>query len=118
MLLPVLKSVLHDLPPLDIALTIDRTGYFAKHRIAWVGLREVPPPLLTLHAALNRLLESHGIVFDRRTAFKPHLTLARDAPSPPDMPITPIHWPAGQVALVQSRNENGALRYRVLAARA
>jgi 2'-5' RNA ligase len=116
-LLPVLQEILQQLPQADIALAIDRSGHFAQRRIAWAGMRRIPPGLVTLHAALERLLEEHHIEFDRRHDFKPHITLARNADAAPDVPLTPIHWRADQVALVQSENGNEGVRYRVLASR-
>jgi 2'-5' RNA ligase len=115
--LPVLQKILQQLPQADIALAIDRSGHFAQRRIAWAGMRHIPPELVTLHAALDRLLEQHQIKFDRRHDFKPHITLARNADAAPDMPATPIHWRADQVALVQSENGNAGVRYQVLASR-
>jgi RNA 2',3'-cyclic 3'-phosphodiesterase len=116
-LLPVLQGILQELPYADIPLVIDRSGHFAQRRIAWAGMRLVPPELRMLHGALERLLEQHHIEFDRRPEFKPHVTLARNADAPPEMPDTPIHWRADHAALVQSENENGAVGYRVLASR-
>src|SRR4051812_8388437 len=94
--LPLLQTLLQDLPSAGFTLTIDRTGHFGQRRIAWAGMQRIPPQLLALHAELNRLLDLHLIAFDRRPDFRPHLTLARNAPAPPDAAFALIHWRAGE----------------------
>jgi 2'-5' RNA ligase len=115
--LPLLKKILADLPRCDIALSIDRLGYFKKPRIAWAGTHAVPDALTMLQNALVQALEQHGIVFDRHNHFKPHITLARDAEPPDDAPFEVVTWHARQSVLVQSMQSGGGLAYRVLAAR-
>jgi 2'-5' RNA ligase len=116
-LVPTLIDVLHQLPAPDMLLTLDRFGYFSRPRVAWAGLREVPAALTSLHAALNAALAQHDIVFERQAAFKPHVTLARNAAPPPDTSFEPIAWHPRQVALVESVSEDGGVSYRVLASR-
>ncbi len=116
-LLPALYEILDDLPAAPITLLVDRLGYFAQQRIAWAGMRQVPPALTALHAALDDRLNLLHIEFERPPSFRPHITLARNAAAPPDAPPAPILWQAGEVALVQSHSEDGAVRYRVLASR-
>jgi 2'-5' RNA ligase len=115
--LPTLQEILRGVPGSEMTLVLDRVDYFSRQRIAWAGLQHVPAPLTALHAGLNALLVRHHIGFDQHSAFKPHLTLARDAAPPPDSPCEPVLWQANQVALVQSVNEDGGVCYRVLASR-
>jgi 2'-5' RNA ligase len=116
-LLPKLKEILDRLPESAITLTLDRLGYFPRNRVAWVGMHEVPDALLTVQRALTQALLQHDVSFDNRPAFKPHITLARDATTPPDIVFTPISWQANRIALVQSKTQPDGISYRVLASR-
>jgi 2'-5' RNA ligase len=116
-LLPTLKDILDHLPKSSMAMTLDRLGYFPRNRIAWIGMHDAPEALFTLQSTLAQALLHRNVSFDDRAAFKPHVTLARDASAPPDIVFTPINWQANQVALVQSKTQPDGISYRVLAAR-
>jgi RNA 2',3'-cyclic 3'-phosphodiesterase len=116
-LLPILEKILNKLTVPDIRLTIDRLGYFSRQRIAWAGMQNVPASLLQLHDELNAALEQSGIAFDRRDDFKPHITLARDAPPPGNQNFAPIGWHACHMALVRSHMKQPGISYQVLASR-
>jgi 2'-5' RNA ligase len=116
-LLPVLKTILGRLPEPDVALVLDRIGYFNRHRIAWAGMQDVPEKLCLLQRTLMQELAQHDIASDMHASFKPHVTLARDAPAPADMSFEPIRWQANQIALVQSVTEPAGVLYRMLASR-
>ena len=107
--------ILELLPHQEIVLTLDRIGYFTRKRIAWAGTHEAPESLNNLERSLMQELMRHDIAFDRRTEFKPHVTLARDADAPPDLPFEPIVWRADKIALVQSVMQPGGVHYEVLA---
>lgn len=116
-LLPTLTDILTHLPKLDIVLTLDRAGYFPRNRVAWAGAHQAPEALTALYHRLMQSLAQHGIASDTQSNFKPHVTLARDASAPPDIPFTPIRWQANQVALVQSTQRSDGVFYEVLAMR-
>lgn len=116
-LLPALKELLAELPSSDITLELDRIGYFTASRIAWAGPHTVPDTLIALRKELADALARHGVAFDDRSRFKPHITLARDADMPSDMVFTPITWHADQLVLVQSTTHATGSRYEVLARR-
>jgi RNA 2',3'-cyclic 3'-phosphodiesterase len=111
------SQILAHLPSLPVSLCLDRVGYFARNRIAWVGMHQVPQALLTLQQELKNALRQHEISSRDEHAFKPHITLARDATLPPDIIFTPIKWRANQVALVQSITQAEGVNYHVLASR-
>lgn len=113
--LALLEEILARLPGNAITLQIDRVGYFKRKRIVWAGSHAVPDALITLQQSLADKLDEHGIEFDRRNDFTPHITLARDAEPPTDRPFEPFTWEMKQVALVQSIQEGGRLDYKVLA---
>jgi 2'-5' RNA ligase len=116
-LLPALKKIMTDLPASQMTLALDRVGYFTRHRIAWAGMHEVPEALNTLYADLVQTLKRQHIVFDSEPDFRPHLTLARDAPAPSELEFEPIVWRADCIALVQSVTNPDGVCYRVLASR-
>lgn len=113
--LSFLEEILARLPNKAITLQIDRIGYFKKKHIVWAGSHAVPDTLINLQQSLADMLDEHGVDFDRRNDFTPHITLARDAEPPSDQPFEPFTWEMKQVALVQSIQEGGRLDYEVLA---
>lgn len=113
--LPVLKEILSSLPQQDMTLILDRIGYFPKNRIVWAGTHAVPDALFELQQRLTTELLQRNIAVDTRATFKPHVTLARDAMAPDEVPFEPIHWRAGHVCLVASSAEANGARYRILA---
>lgn len=117
-LLAQLKDVLTHLSSSSaILLILDRVGYFPRNRVAWAGMHHVPAELLALQRELAEALQQRGIGFDQQQAFKPHLTLARDAAMPPDLTFTPIPWRAEHLALVQSVTKAEGAVYEVIASR-
>ncbi|HZW11708.1 MAG TPA: RNA 2',3'-cyclic phosphodiesterase [Noviherbaspirillum sp.] len=116
-LVGIAKDILSHLSSPPISMTLDRMGYFARNRIAWVGTHQVPAELLALHKELAEALRQREITFDSQQNFKPHITLARDASPPPDTSFTPIAWHASRVALVQSVTNAEGARYQVVASR-
>ena len=72
----------------------------------------VAPELVDLHAALEAQLRGRGFVLEDRP-FAPHVTLARKVRrSVPRSPVTPIRWPAREIALVPSGEGTG--RYTII----
>ena len=111
-LLPVLHEILTDLPHAEIPLVLDRIGYFRQKRIAWAGMHQVPDALIRLAQRLAAGLAQHGI--NSPSDFKPHITLARNAEAPDDIPFAAIHWTANQIVLVQSTMDADGVCYRVV----
>jgi 2'-5' RNA ligase len=114
-LLPGLKTILIELPSTPITMVFNRIGYFTKNKIVWAGMHDTPAALIALQRNLMESLAQHNIAFNGQSEFRPHITLARDAPQPEDLPFPPIAWQAGQVALVESVNQPASVSYRVLA---
>ena len=105
-LLDILEAVPKPFPPLR--LEVDCYGYFAKPRIAWAGMSEPPAALLAMQADLMARLESAGFSAATHGAFKPHITLARDARSAPDgAPPERVLWTVSELALVESDPATG-----------
>lgn len=116
--LPALEQVLQALDFPQLRLQLDRYGYFQRARIAWLGMEHPPPALLQLQRELSSALRECGIGHDRESAFRPHVTLARNAPAAPRGRAPEIVWQAPQLALVQSTTTPRGPIYEVLAQRA
>ena len=117
-LMPILLSILSHMDAETVDLEIDRLGYFAKNRIAWAGMGHTPPALLRLHGYLAQELTRKGIPFEAAKTFRPHITLARKAESPPDLPFVPFCWRADRVVLAQSPAPGEKPLYQILAEQA
>ncbi len=112
---PLLRSILARLHFGPLNLEIDHLGHFAGNRIAWAGMHSVPLTLIQLHRTLTNELNRKGIDSDSGRAFRPHVTLARNADAPPEQAFAPIRWRADQIVLAQSPSPGGQPLYRVLA---
>lgn len=115
--LPLLQSVLAALPAAAIPLTLNCSGYFPRHRIAWIGPEPVPAALLDLQQQLMQALAQQPLRYEPPARFMPHVTLARNAAQAPPAVATPVAWRSSQIVLVQSDTLAQGARYRVLASR-
>ena len=98
----------------DFRLTLDRVGYWAGPRVAWLGTGQVPAALERLVEALESGLEACGFEPERRP-FQPHLTFLRKArPTALPATVSPILWPVDHFALVRSRTLPEGVRYDVV----
>lgn len=114
-LLPALTAILAKLPRQSIPLTIDRIGYFTQKKIAWAGMHETSPALTDLNRHLLEALAQNKVAFSSASEFRPHVTLARDADAPEELPFQPFAWTCRHVALVESSNRVDGVHYQVLA---
>lgn len=112
--LPVLQTILMRLPRVETTLVLDRLAYSHRNRIAWLEMQAPPPALIELQDALAQELANNGIPFDRQRTFTPHITLARKADAPGELPFAPIIWHANRITLVQSLATDEGAKYRML----
>lgn len=110
-----LTGILNDLPGTGLPLELDRLGYFPRQRIVWAGTHHAPDALLALHRQLAAALQQAGIHFDADRSFMPHVTLARNAEQPEDVPFAPISWKADRIVLAESTICPEGAFYEVLA---
>jgi len=88
-----------DLPGFELVL--DRLGWFARARVAWLGGHATARGK-ALVSALTAAADALGLAFDRRP-WAPHVTLFRKVDARPNLPeIEPMVWPARQFALIES----------------
>ncbi len=99
-------------------LSLDRLGFWPQRGILWAGCRQAPESLSRLRERLVAGLRTAGFAIDHGSAARhvPHVTLARRVrcASLPRLG-TPIHWRAGEFALVESRLNPSAASYATLA---
>lgn len=83
-------------------MTLDRFGWFAGARVAWLGgPRNVAGEALV--AALSEQAADEGLGFDRRR-WVPHVTLFRRVARRPQTPAPKaVDWPVTEFALIESR---------------
>lgn len=115
--LPMLEGVMQSLTLTPFRLTIDEYGYFSKPQIVWVGPSSPPDVLMAMQRALWQSLIDHGVSLKPVAGFRPHVTLARDAERLDRAWESPVEWPVGTIALVESIAVPGGVRYRPLASR-
>jgi len=102
-------------PPIRVgafALVLDTIGAFAASRTLWLGAHSVPPALVELERRLWDALSAKGFIREERI-YRPHVTLARRA-RPVDAEITPVDWPVGELALVESLPAGRNVHYEPL----
>jgi len=82
-------------------LVLDRFGWFARARVAWLG-GQAPAAGNALVADLTARVEALGLAFDRRP-WAPHVTLFRKVAGRPELPgIEPLAWPVSRFVLIES----------------
>lgn len=116
-MLPVLRSIVTRLDFKPMTLDIDQLDHFKKNRIAWAGLRDMPPKLAQLRNSLVKELSRKGINADTMRTFKPHVTLARNASPPENRSFAAIRWRANHLVLARSPLPGEKSLYQMLASR-
>jgi 2'-5' RNA ligase len=117
-LLAQIEAILDRVALPAMSLDVDCYGCFSRARIAWAGIRRPPPALAALHEALMAALKDSGIGHDKASAFRPHISLLRNATCESAALAEPFSWHAPQLALVQSTTTPAGPIYKVLAQRA
>lgn len=107
-----LRALLGQVRVTPFRLTLDYASCFRESRVHWwLGCRNSPAELTTLHIQLRDAVHRAGITPDR-ARFVPHLTLQRDAGTPlPQTPVTPINWDVESFTLARSRIDLPAPQY-------
>jgi len=100
-----------------LTLPLERLGWFRRARVVWLAPEDahVPPALIELVGAVNRVVRGCGLEPDGR-AWRPHLTLTRKAAKPPrEQAFEPVYWDIREFTLVESVTHDKGPEYRVLA---
>ena len=95
-------------------LCIDRQGHFSKPRVGWLGCREIPAALSELHGQLGQRLQRCDYQPGVRN-YNPHVTVARKIGAIADSAnFKPIAWKATEFSLVEVRQIENGVQYRVI----
>ncbi|MGD8407913.1 MAG: RNA 2',3'-cyclic phosphodiesterase [Thiohalophilus sp.] len=99
--------------PFDLALSV--LGYWARPRVGWIGPVKTPTALDSLVQQLQQRLPECGYNLDTRP-WQAHITLVRKLRRDPlhRELATPLHWPVGDFALVESQTLPTGAQYRIL----
>lgn len=97
------------------SLTFDQVGYWPRPRILWLGVSQMPPPLLTLVTALQGGISECGLEPESRP-YCAHLTLRRRLRRPPPRTaaVEPLSWPVEGFVLVRSDTRQDGAHYAVV----
>lgn len=98
--------------PAAFRLHLDRAGVWRRQGIAYLAPSAPPEALGDLAEGLASTLAAHGLPRERRR-FRPHVTLARRAGTPPPEP-DPVDWPVTGFRLLASEQGPDGVRYRCL----
>lgn len=106
------------LPLADIhgsQLQLDRTGYWPRPGIYWLGPSAWPESLSQLAIKLRHLATGSGAKRDRNP-FAPHISLFRNCSTPPPAPlgIPTVTLPYRHFSLFESRQGKTGVSYRPL----
>ncbi len=114
--LAALQAVVEQIEFSAISMTLNTYGEFARQKVVWAGMTDVPESLRELRVRLLAMPALSAVSFRREAGFVPHVTLARKA-ALPRAGFEPIHWTARRIALATSQEAGTMPRYRLLACR-
>lgn len=110
-------SLLRQLTQLTLpafSLRLDQLGFFPKAQVLWLGPSQVPTPLSELYQELLLRCGSLGLAKPHK-AYRPHISLYRNAPLPSPLIISPLHFCPRDLALYSSTSSASGTHYQVLA---
>ncbi|MBM3373434.1 MAG: RNA 2',3'-cyclic phosphodiesterase [Betaproteobacteria bacterium] len=95
-------------------LSLDRIGCCRRQHLVWAGSGVMPGALGLLAARLGAALQGGGFAIEHR-AFKPHVTLLRDAGAVPAPAAAGLYaWPVRELLLAGSESGPRGPRYRTI----
>jgi RNA 2',3'-cyclic 3'-phosphodiesterase len=94
-------------------LELNHFGYFQKPKVLWMGLKQKPESLISLHKLLGESLGKCDYQVEKRD-YAPHVTLMRKLSKPECLKnISAIHWHSNEFVLVESVSIDGGVCYKV-----
>lgn len=95
-------------------MALDHVAGWKYNRIGYAAPARPDEKLGRLAASLRERIAAAGFEFDDRK-FTPHVTLLRKTERVlQSQQVVPVDWRVRDFVLVQSAEENGAVRYRIL----
>jgi len=110
-----INRFLHDVRFKRFALSLDRTGFWPRSQLAWLGPSTVPLELSSLVENIWDKLENLGFLREQIREYLPHVTLCRNVNAGLGMKLeSPIVWPVDSFGLAISRPAEHGPIYSVL----
>ncbi len=97
-------------------LTLNEPGFWNKPAILWLGMTEIPAPLVALSKKLKYLANQMSFSVEKRS-YQPHVTIARRCELPPPAAIELPNFPAAfdHFTLYESvTTRSSGIRYDVI----
>ena len=95
-------------------LILDKSGFFKRARVAWLGSQQCPEALSKLVEHLNQQLAPCGYQAEHKI-YVPHMTVLRKAQKGLGIDsLEPIHWPVKEFVLVESITDQRGAIYQVI----
>lgn len=95
-------------------ITLDKTGFFSKPKVLWLGSRNPPQALFDCQHKLGRRLGQCEYAPEARP-YSPHITVLRKVTEKPDLkPLRPIRWFVDRFVLIESIAQADGVRYQVI----
>jgi RNA 2',3'-cyclic 3'-phosphodiesterase len=100
-----------DFPELELRL--NKTGYFKKSQVAWLGFDTVPESLLILNQQLLKAAKQSKIAISQQT-YKPHVTLIRKSDKINSVVVSSVNWKVSEFFLFKSVDTRQGIKYQVV----
>lgn len=95
-------------------ITIDKTGYFKKPKVFWLGCRRPPQALFDLQEKLGWQI-GHCEYQPESRPYSPHITVMRKVMKKPDFEsVGRINWQVDRFVMIESVAQSGGVRYQVV----
>lgn len=108
------RGITHELSGDPVSFTLNHASGFKEAKVWWLGMTEIPGPLIELRTAVKEAASRAGLPSDRRR-FAPHVTFLRGTQAVlPQTQIQPIQWHSDELVLIRSRLDLNPRVYEVL----
>ena len=93
-------------------LKLDNFGFFIKPKVFWMGVTDIPKPLMQLYNDLGENLKACDYQMEKRV-FTPHVSLKRKVNTfEINERPRPVNWLVNQFALVESTPTENGVSYK------
>ncbi|MCU7833825.1 MAG: RNA 2',3'-cyclic phosphodiesterase [gamma proteobacterium symbiont of Taylorina sp.] len=97
----------------EFELSLDKTGYFKKSQVAWLGFDRVHESLLILNQQILKAVKQSNISISQQT-YKPHVTLARKSEKINKIVVDPVNWKIINFVLLKSIDTQYGVKYQLV----
>jgi 2'-5' RNA ligase len=97
----------------ECELSLNKTGYFKKSQIVWLGFNVLPQSLLTLNQLILDAARQSKIEISQQT-YRPHVTLARKSEKIHKIVVEPVEWKITGFVLLKSIDTRYGVKYQMV----